>query len=55
MARSHPLGMVRNIGIMAHIDAGLSQPVTFSCFPKSQDYLINLRRRINAEIAAHLA
>lgn len=32
------------------IDEGLAQPVTFSRFPRSQDYLINLRRRINQAI-----
>ena len=32
------------------IDEGLAEPVTFSRFPRSQDYLINLRRRVNQAI-----
>ena len=36
--------------VIGLIDEGLSEPVTFSRYPKSQDYLLHLRRRVNEEI-----
>jgi len=40
---------------LAIIDGGLSKPVGFSCFPQNEEYLLSLRRRVNAEIAARIS
>lgn len=42
--------LVGRDAVKAMIDEGLAEPVTFSRFPRSQDYLINLRRRVNRAI-----
>lgn len=36
------------------IEENLSEPVTFSVYPKTDEYLLNLRRKINAEIIKRL-
>jgi len=40
--------------VLAMIDEGLTNPVTFSRYPQSDFYLFNLRRRVNTEIAKRL-
>ena len=37
--------------VLALIDEGLQTPVTFSVYPGSAAYLLNLRARVNREIA----
>ena len=39
---------------MELIDGELSEPVTFSRYPQSAQWLLNLRARVNREIAEHL-
>lgn len=39
--------------VISLIDEGLEQEVTFSCYPKCQDYLIELREKVNQAIIAH--
>ena len=41
--------------VLELIDGELSEPVTFSRYPRSAQWLLNLRARVNREIAAHLA
>jgi hypothetical protein len=36
--------------VLELIDGGLSEPVTFKRYPRSNEYLLNLRRRVNEEI-----
>jgi len=40
--------------VMELIDGDLSEPLTFTRYPKSADYLLNLRRRINEAIVEAL-
>lgn len=40
--------------VMGLIEEDLSQPITFREYPKSDDYLLTLRNRINCEIADRL-
>ena len=40
--------------VMELIDGELSEPVTFSRYPQSAQWLLNLRARVNREIAEHL-
>ena len=40
--------------VLKLIDGELSQSVTFSCFPQNEDYLLNLRQRVNDEIGRGL-
>lgn len=40
--------------VMELIDGDLSEPVTFSRYPQSAQWLLNLRARVNREIAEHL-
>lgn len=37
--------------VVALIDEGLAEPITFSRYPAGDAYLINLRNRVNAELA----
>jgi len=39
---------------LALIDEGLKDPITFSSFPQNDDYLLNLRARINNEIQRYV-
>ena len=41
--------------VLELIDGELSEPVTFSRYPRSAQWLLNLRARVNREIAQHLA
>ena len=36
--------------VLELIDGELSEPVTFKRYPRSAEYLLNLRRRVNEEI-----
>ena len=38
--------------VMQLIEGELAQPITFKVYPKSAEYLIRLRNRVNEEIAA---
>ncbi len=40
--------------VLAAIDEGLSDKLTFSCYPKNANYLLSLREKINGMIAAAL-
>lgn len=41
--------------VLELIDGELSEPVTFSRYPRSAQWLLNLRAHVNREIAQHLA
>jgi len=38
--------------VLAIIDEGLAEPITFSCFPQNEDYLLRLRLDVNRLAAA---
>ena len=40
--------------VMECIEENLAEPLTFTCFPKTDYYLIALRNRINREIAKRI-
>ena len=40
--------------VMELIEGDLAEPITFEDYPKSDMYLINLRNRINREIAKRI-
>lgn len=40
--------------VLEMIDDGLAEPITFSCFPQSDEYLLNLRQLVNKRIGASM-
>ena len=38
--------------VLALMEDGLEQPITFACYPKEAAYYLSLRERVNREIAA---
>lgn len=40
--------------VMQLIEQDLSSPITFSEYPKEEEYILNLRKRVNEEILTHL-
>ena len=40
--------------VLALIDGDLAQPITFTCFPQNEEYLLSLRNRVNREIARRI-
>jgi len=43
-------GLIGREATLQMVDEGLRSPITFSCFPKNEEYLLKLRARVNQEI-----